>query len=331
VTWDGWLSVLHPYLAGPLFDERARECLGALTRRLPGECLGALEVRLAPGPAPVDFSLRLTGPEQARLIAPGRLPPHLDDFLARWAKPRGLFAPVRAVWLEFDLDGPVPGPMPGPVADALVPAVIAKLGKGSDPGWLLDVLWPALQGSPLRPSQRERVRSCWEAIPPEGFLLYAFSLLSRPGGAVRMELFGLDPEGIAAYLERIAPAAVERVGEAAGLFQDAERLHLTFDIVDEVLPRIGIEGSYPRLPRREPAWAALLERFVAAGLCAPEKRDALLAWPGYDTFWTAPASWPVGEVGTHGFCVRGLSHLKVVSWPDREPEAKAYLVAGWRA
>ena len=323
MTWDGWLSVLHPHLAGPLSDERALDRLGALTCRLPGECLGALEVRLAPGSAPVDFSLRLKGPEQVKLIAPGLLPPHLEDFLARWAEPGGPFVPVRALWLEFDLDRPV--------EEAPVPAVIAKLGQGTDPVWALDVLWPALQGSPLHPAQRERVRACWEAIPPESFLLYAFSLLSRPGGAVRMELFGLDLEGIAGYLGRIAPAAVSRVREAAALLRDAERLHLSFDVTDEVLPRIGIEGSYPRLPRREPAWVALLDRFVATGLCAPEKRDTLLAWPGYDTFWTAPASWPVGEVGTNGLCVRGLSHLKVVSSPCREPEAKAYLLAGWRA
>jgi hypothetical protein len=270
----------------------------------------------------VDFSLRLRGREQARLITPGLLPPHLDDFLTRWAEPGGPFVPVRAVWLEFDLDGPVAG-LP-------VPSIIAKLGRGTDPGWILDVLWPALQGNPLRPSQREQVRAYQEAIPPEGFLLYAFSLLSRPGGAVRMELFGLDPDGIAGYLDRIAPSTVERAREAAALLQDAERLHLSFDIVDEVLPRIGVEGSYPWLPRREPAWGTLLDRFVAAGLCAPEKRDALLAWPGYDTFWTAPASWPVETMGTHGFCVRGLSHLKVVSRPDREMEAKGYLLAGWR-
>ena len=60
-----------------------------------------------------------------------------------------------------------------------------------------------------------------------------------------------------------------------------------------MLPRVGMEGSFSRLPRREPRWRELLDRLVARGLCPPEKRDALLAWPGYDTFWSASGAWPV--------------------------------------
>jgi hypothetical protein len=60
-------------------------------------------------------------------------------------------------------------------------------------------------------------------------------------------------------------------------------------------------------------------------LCSPEKRDAVLAWPGQDSFWTAPDRWPVEAVGLGGVCVRFLSHLKVVGQPGRPPQVKAYL------
>lgn len=33
--------------------------------------------------------------------------------------------------------------------------------------------------------------------------------------------------------------------------------------------------------------------------------------------------------GIQGFCVRSLSHVKVVCDPSRELEAKAYLMFGW--
>ena len=83
------------------------------------------------------------------------------------------------------------------------------------------------------------------------------------------------------------------------------------------------------MPEREPRWLEIFERLVKAGLCAPEKRDAALAWSGYDTFRTAPETWPVAAAGRRGFCVRSLSHIKVVCQPDRQPEAKVYLAFGW--
>lgn len=131
------------------------------------------------------------------------------------------------------------------------------------------------------------------------------------------------------YLKRVAPGAVPWVQGAADLFEGVERIHLSLDVGEEVLPRIGIEGSLPRLPGREPRWGELFERLVSRGLCPPGKRDAALAWQGSETFWTSPAAWPVEAVGAGGFCFRKLSHVKVVCRPGQEPEAKAYLLFGY--
>jgi hypothetical protein len=272
----------------------------AVAGDLPGDSLGVLETRLGSGPAQVDLSIRLLDSTQAR------------PFLACW--PEG----VRSVWLEFDLDrGPAPVPC-------------AKLAAEASPFWIADSLLPLLRGRPLAGRQRDRFLSCHREIPAPGRLLYVFDLLPRGTDAVRMEVYGLGPDEILSFLEGIAPGSLPRVSEIAPLFAGAERLHLSFDVAPEgVLPRIGLEGSFPHLPRREPRWAELLGRLVERDLCSPEKRDAVLAWPGSETFWTAPAAWPVEAVGARGFCVRGLSHVKVVSAPDREPEAKAYLSFGY--
>ena len=144
----------------------------------------------------------------------------------------------------------------------------------------------------------------------------------------QLEIFGLEPAGIPGYIRSILPERVPAIEEVVPLFEGVERLHLSFDVTDEILPRIGIEGSFPRQPSRDPRWRAFFERLVRRGLCSPGKRDAALAWPGYDTFWTAPDRWPISELGPRGVCLRTLSHLKVVSAPDREPEAKAYLTFG---
>jgi hypothetical protein len=173
------------------------------------------------------------------------------------------------------------------------------------------------------------VRSCLAALPAHVFLLYAFSLFPRDPAAIRLEFFGLDSAGILEAVRRLAPQTVTAAAEVVPLFTGVDRIHLSLDLTSEVLPRIGIEGSFTRLPEREPRWLEIFERLVEAGLCTPEKRDAALAWSGYDTSRTAPEAWPVATAGSRGFCVRSLSHVKVVCRPDREPEAKVYLAFSW--
>jgi hypothetical protein len=320
LTSADWLEVLEPCWTLPLFAPEAIGRLRRLAATLPGECQGTLEARLAPGATPVDLSLRLRTASEARALA-ARLPV-AGSFVPFWSAGEGPLALVRSVWLEWDLERePGRGIPPAPV-------VCAKLPKDIDPGWLLGTLLPALQGFSPPAGQLARILSCLDALPPPATLLYVFSLRARGSDAIRLEIFGLEPAGILAYLRGVAPGEVSRVEEVAALFEGVERLHLSFDVGDEVLPRIGIEGSFPRQPPREPRWRGLFDRLVQSGLCAPEKRDAALAWPGYDTFWNAADRWPVAALGSRGVCLRTLSHIKVVCAPDREPEAKVYLVFG---
>jgi hypothetical protein len=321
LTSADWLKVLEPRLIEPLFDPASIERLRQLATLFPGECRGTLEARLAPGFAPVDLSLRLRTADEAHATA-ARLPSsRLKTFLLRWAEAGGPFAPIRSVWLEFDLDRIQAGGIPTPV-------ICAKLQKGAEIDWLTGTLLPALQGGLLAAGQRARILSCLDALPPSSSLLYVFSLRARGSDAVRLEIFGMELVEILNYLERMAPEMVSVVETVAPLFAGVERLHLSFDVTDAILPRIGIEGSFPRQPSREPRWRPFFERLVRRGLCLSAKRDAALAWSGYNTFWTAPERWPVAEIGPRGVCLRTLSHVKIVCRPDRGPEAKAYLAFG---
>ncbi len=322
LTCADWLKVLEPRLTAPLFDPEAVERLRNLATLLPGECQGTLEARLAPGRAPVDLSLRVRTADEASGMA-ARFPASPPrQFLLGWAEAGGGLAPVRSVWLEWDLDRK-------PVGDLLpAPVVCAKLPRDTDSGWLTGTLVPALQGRPLPDGQRARILACLAALPSSATLLYVFDLRARNSAAVRLEIFGLEPGEMAGYLRRLIPERAPAVERVAPLFAGVERLHLSFEVADAVLPRIGIEGSFPRQPSREPRWAALFERLVERRLCSPAKRDAALAWTGYDTFWTAAERWPLAAIGPRGVCLRTLSHVKVVCAPDREPEAKVYFVFG---
>lgn len=331
-TWDAWAPLLRPRLPPLLVDDAAFAFLRRVGRRIPGDCLGILELRLADGSPEIDFAVRFTRSGQARAVAP-RLPSAwARRFVSSWARRPADLRPVASLWLEFD-SPPVPGGEPG---DGLpTPVLCARLGGPADPDWLAGVLLPAMLGGPLCGAQRGALTRCLAALPPRARVLYAFSLLGRPGGGVRIELCGLEPAAMAAYLRRaVSPAAAARVASWAHLVSGADRFHLSFDLDadasgaggDGMSPRIGVECGLRRQPRREPRWAELLDRLVAEGLASRAKREALFAWPGQDSLWTAADRWPAAAVGLGGHCGRCLSHLKLVLREGRPPEAKAYLL-----
>ena len=150
--------------------------------------------------------------------------------------------------------------------------------------------------------------------PSPAYLLYAFSLLARGSDAVRLEIFGLDPAGILSYLREVAPGALPWVEGAAGLFEGVERIHLSLDLGEEILPRIGIEGSFSRLPGREPRWGRAVR---TAGEPGPVRSRETGCRPGLggSELLDRPGAWPVEAIGPGGFCFRKPSHVKVVCRP----------------
>jgi hypothetical protein len=312
-TCDDWLSFLRPRLSEALVGRQPFERLREVARWLPGDGLTALEIRLAPDREAVDLSIKV--PRPFGLADTLSSLPHLQQLLRRWSD--GELPFLSSLWLEFDL-ARAPAGRPDPV-------LCAEVERGSDPVRTLDAVFPALDAT-----QRSRILRCLAEIPPPARLLYLFDLSARGTRALRLEILGLAPDAAPAYLQRVAPGLAPAVAEAAPLLAGAERPHLSFDMGPEGIgPRAGLEGSFVKGPHREPRWRELFDRLVDRGLCAPEKRDAVFAWPGQETFWSAPERWPVEAAGTRGVCVRALSHVKIVARPDREPEAKVYLLFGW--
>ncbi len=291
-----------------------------MARELPASAHLILESRLGGGSGRVDLSLAVKSPPAARDLAGRPFSAPARALLHRWAEGEPPLAPASALWLELDLL-PEEAGLPDPVLCARLPAHCDSL-------WLAGDLLPALHGGPLTPRQRAQVLRLADAVRPPASLLYAFSLRARGSEAVRLEVFLPEMDLLARLLERVAPSLVPAARPLLAAFAGAERLHLSLDLAEEVLPRCGIEGSFPRSPRREPRWHTLFNRLVEAGLCAPERREAALEWPGVDSWWTAAERWPLREAGLGSVCIRGLSHLKGICGPGREPEAKVYLTLG---
>ncbi|MBN1860783.1 MAG: hypothetical protein JW840_04895, partial [Candidatus Thermoplasmatota archaeon] len=114
----------------------------------------------------------------------------------------------------------------------------------------------------------------------------------------------------------------------------AERFVLSFDVTaDGIGPRIGLECSFEENRyHEETRWEPLFDYLVEQGMCLPEKRDALLRYPGVEhpDDFSGGVMKPLVSVSQHlddifsGSLVRYISHVKVVYIPGRPIEAKAY-------
>lgn len=301
-----------------------------------------LECRLREGPEPVDLIFRVER-EGAQILAgrhPGVDPEPLlacgpawcavADFCRAWLDGEGpAWACVQHLWLELDLDAPIPGGPPLPP-----PSVFVALDENATAGMDTDALEALVARvvEPLAPAAmdgdtRARVRGVLARRPPGAAVPYAGVMLSRPRQAVRV------------YLSRTAAAAVPGLLHDVGWPEDQERMAaqavatmaragapevgmMHLDVLEgALLPRLGVEYTLERHAqiRGRVAERAFLESLAKMGLVDPERRDALLAWPGYEVLTLRHELWP-------SLLARRVNCIKLVHEPDRLPQMKAYLL-----
>ena len=267
-------------------------------------------------------------------------------FTARWADPSSvLYHSADNVWLEFDVDGPAPDvPVPslffGPQANgpndtggaARVPDVEGYRAT------IVDAL-RLLSGTDPSPGMLETMSDCLRALSPGEPVFQVGLMMSRGAEAARFCIRLGSVDRIPEYL-----SAVGWTGNEADLrdtLESVERLVdyvcLDIDVGETVHPKIGLE-CYIRGPGRATSrsrWDAFSGLLLERGLCTPDKREALLAYPGYidenadGVPWPAPlrrASLLLGGRSLSMF-VRSIHHVKIVHQQDKPPEAKVYLAA----
>lgn len=309
----------------PLLSADALADCAAVARDLPAElthCLG-FELPLASADARADFALQVSSPHARRLLtgAPwgrtGDSPAwaRVRAFAEAWVRPGSAYAAgVASLWLEYDVAR-------GSGAAAVPSVFLTVDGAGADvvAGGL-----ELLAGGPLPDRSAAAVRDCVAALPPGARLFQAGTMLARTPAAVRLCVSGLDPGAIPAYLRASGwpgpTAAVRRL--LADLLGDADRVAVHLDVVDGLLPRIGLEaaldGNRELTGGHERRWSLLLDRLVAHGLCRPAKRDGIAAWSGRARVQLPHKPWPT-------VLYRGLSHTKLTREASGAVTAKGYI------
>ncbi len=201
--------------------------------------------------------------------------------------------------------------------------------------WLMRTALPILRGSPLPDYLERNFLQCLELAMPALYFQVG-TMLSRKMDVLRLCIFNITGDEISNFLSRIGVQGSlgeieSAIADFAGLV-DSLCLHL--DIGEVIYPRIGLELLYDNLhpwkrqPNKEIRWFQLFDKLVERGLCTPEKREALLAWPGYIPISQSSGGQELNST-PNGLLLRGLQHIKLVFCPNQPPEAKAYFGAAF--
>lgn len=348
--------IVEPYMPHQLVSPKNLSCISAIARMLPGDITNffGFECRLGTSSSRADFLLTTAKSESGRGILSGdhatiKLPEILytnpvwnciQNFCRHWADPISpLYEKVDNIWLEFDVDSQLPQiPVPSffwgskTIKASHSNTILPKLTTHPQQ-WLTETALPLLLNQLLSVQVEQKLFECLDSLPTQAYIFQMGVMLARKSDAVRICVRDITPPQIPEYLTRIGwrGSVSDIKALILKLSNLVERIDLDLDVSSTILPKLGLECYVQIKP--DSKGLQFLDYLVDAGLCLPEKRDALVAYPGHIHERLNRELWPQhlrhfsdfleGRVLSTFF--RTIHHIKVIYQPDRALEAKAYL------
>ena len=261
----------------------------------------------------------------------------LGNFAESWADPKSiLYDSILGLWFEFDTassisDAPAPSIFIQPKSHYAITGDIF-----SQNAWITKSALPLLLGRPLPSKVEEKVLECIKKIPLESSLFQIGTMLSRKDDEIRIVIKRIRTEQIILYLNSIGWSDDEN-NSLSTLLEEIKnkvtRIVLHISVGEKVNPKVGIECSfYPNNYHQEQGWENFLNYLLEKGLCNQEKHSAILKFPGIEPqdhnqnfnlkYYKPSVMMP--EETTSNTLIRYISHIKLVSQPNKQVEAKAY-------
>ena len=264
------------------------------------------------------------------------------------------------VWLEYDVEqdrspdeAPLSASAEGGVprqavavhrsrdeAPPSTPGVFCSLRRSHRTACSAPTLWrsaltalEALTGRRPSHTVQQCLFDCIARLPLESGIPHVGFMASRRLPTVRLCIAKLPTAAAEHFLAATAGVGGRDVADIARLASLSDgpggplyipMLHLDIDERRGFLPRVGMERQFARscqlIGRTGARERSLLDVLTARGLCTPDKRDALLKWPGCSVaMMPHELWWSVVE--------RRVNHVKFVYGTDSGIETKGYLFA----
>ncbi|MDB9524586.1 hypothetical protein PN498_01180 [Oscillatoria sp. CS-180] len=351
-----YLDLVKPGVSEQLIDAAHWADIEAIAQWLPGPITNffGFECRLGDPIPQADFLLSVGSEEVGQRILAGQSPRYpLDAALLRepvWQQVQqftqtwldaasDLYPNVNNLWLEFDVNGssaepPIPSCFFGSQTIFVSPDTVEHATEPPH-HWVSRTAIAQLQGQPMDAALEAQLLHCLDALPVGSHVFQVGLMLARQVNMVRICLRNITPKQVLNYLARL-----DWQGDLETLLlyliklsQRVERVDVDLDVSPQgISPKLGLECYLQAQPQLNPAWSQLLDYLVTEGWCLPEKRVALLKYPGFARERDHRDRWPsyprqlsqfLGD-RREGVFFRGLHHIKLVFHTDRIVEAKAY-------
>lgn len=328
-----YIQDISAYFPQALITQTDTEMLCQATAFLPARLTNTLifEVRLGGESSPVDLEFSVTPQSRAMLATlatRASIPNHpiweqLVQFAQAWSEPESsLYEAIHAIWLEFDM--PQSHPIPVLFVDTA-----KRVASAADYALVREVIMPTLTGHPVAESVARLQEQCIRALP-ERRTIYSFgSFLARGVSAQRLVVDGLG-QHLPSYLEQIGWQGNMDSVQQVLAWVEACNAHIVvgIDVDESIHSKIGIEVLL-KTPEQQ---HFLLNTLVEAGLCLPEKRDAVNTFSRM-SIATSDPNHPrhyveAGKVLNRAYVSviqYDLSHIKLVILPTGLLEAKGYV------
>lgn len=320
------LDVLDDALPPALVPAAARQRLRALCAALPFIACVGLECHLGEAAPRVDLLTYTANQSALHALLDGTTLRHA--IAAKGNSQRLLKRWVDAILFEYDLDDSAGGRSPAVFLNFKPEAMID--------GPALVQLAACLVGQ-LSDETAAWIRRCAVAAGRDIQVTHLGAMASRSNRLLRINVGAASAGALREFVAALGWDVKRRmaVDDLLDLVEPfAHHVVLAFDLMDEPLPRLGLECYMASTPEDGNHWQLFLAHLRDAGLCQPAEAAALLEWPGQ----TMPAgnhSWPSAHrhlasfLGSAypGVIVRTLNHFKLVSAPAAPLRAKAYLLA----
>lgn len=360
VSFADYLELLQSDLPVQLVSESSFMRIRDLASRLPGFLAFSsfgFECPLGTAQGDADFLFSLQKKNAGPALLAGQLEGRDFDgsllaipqwqqvrrFGMWWAEPPSpLVAGIDDVWMEFDIA--TASALQNVKAPSLFFAPFLSLQ--SSPGsaqddretWLLLLTTAFRKLNERSPSDVciDNWRRCLDILPGATNLFQVGMMIARPGSEMLRTCISVENR----HVLRNVLNKMEWPGNYRNLDPMLEKISTLFDgfnlhldLGETTSGKIGIECMFPcrKGPQQEPRWFPFLDLLEAEGLCRPDKRDALLSYPGYRETDLQACPAPLKAVACRhfplyrSFFVRTVYHIKLVLDSSGTWTAKAYL------
>lgn len=189
----------------------------------------------------------------------------------------------------------------------------------------------AVTGRRLNSPAMLQITKCYAVLPEDACIHAVGVVLAEEPTAIRLCVAGLETKQVAHYLASLgAPIGFESLEKnvatlsaPTGFCGGPALVHL--DVADRIGGHLGLEYRLDDLQQERSGIVEkrFLDNLVAAGLCTPAKRQALLRWPGVLRSRSDETAW-VGQ--------KIVISIKISADSRTGPAAKAYLMyRKWRS